>query len=184
MILLDANNMPGTLLQKDVKIKRVTTLNHVAAQGLGDPARIKIMEVLAQKPMAADEIAKALGSSGFKKATTTIRHHLDTLKEAGLIEVAKMVEVRGAVMKYYSPTLKVYTCEPPADLDSKAGKLVDDTSAKLVKILSGIQADKRFAALDKDGKCKEFLALEIVNAALAKATERKDPQPAKKPAAN
>jgi hypothetical protein len=95
-----------------------------------------------------------------------------------------MVEVRGAVMKYYSPTLRVYTCEPPADLDGKAAKLVDDVSSKLAKILSGIQADKRFAALDKDNKCKEFLALEIINAALAKATDRKEPQPAKKPAAN
>ena len=169
-------SMPGTLFQKDIKARRVTTMGHVAAQGLGDPARIRILEVLGQKPMAAEEIAKALGSSGFKKATTTIRHHLDTLKEAGLIEVAKMVEVRGAVMKYYSPTLKVYTCEPPAGLDTMAAKLVDDTSIKLAKILSSIQSDKRFAVLDKDGKCREFLALEIVNAALAKATERKEPQ--------
>ena len=151
-------------------------MSYMAAQGLGDPARIRILEVLAQKPMAADEIAKALGSSGFKKATTTIRHHLDTLKEAGLIEVAKMVEVRGAVMKYYSPTLRVYTCEPPTDLDTKATKLIDDASSKMAKILAGIQADKRFAALDKDGKCREFIALEIVNAALAKVTERKELQ--------
>jgi DNA-binding transcriptional ArsR family regulator len=169
-------NMPGTLFQKDIKARRVTTMGHVAAQGIGDPARIRILEVMGQKPMAAEEIAKALGSLGFKKATTTIRHHLDTLKEAGLIEVARMVEVRGAVMKYYSPTLKVYTCEPPADLDVKAAKLVDDTSARLAKILSGIQADKRFATLDKDGKCREFLALEIMSAALAKAIEKKEPQ--------
>lgn len=151
-------------------------MSHKAAQGLGDPARIRILEVLGQKSMAADEIAKALGKSGFKKATTTIRHHLETLKETGLIEVAKMVQVRGAVMKYYSPTLKVYVCDAPADLDAKAAKLIDDTSGKLAKILSGIQGDKRFAALDKDGKCREFLTLEIMNAALAKATERKDPQ--------
>lgn len=170
--------MAGSIFQKEIKIRRVTTLNHIAAQGLSDPIRLRILEILSGKPMSAEEIAKALGSSGHKKATTTVRHHLDTLKEAGLMEAARMVEVRGAVMKYYSATLKVYTCEAPADMDSKAAKLVDDVSTKLAKILKGVQEDKRFSTLDKDGKCKEFLALEIVNAALARAIERKEPEPA------
>lgn len=149
-------------------------MNHVAAQGLNDPVRLRILEVLGSKPMSAEEISKALGSSGLKKATTTIRHHLDMLKEAGLIEAAKMVEVRGAVMKYYSAKLKVYSCEAPADLDAKAAKLIDDASNKLLKVLKSLHEDKRFAPLEKDGRCKEFLALEIVNAALAKAVERKE----------
>jgi DNA-binding transcriptional ArsR family regulator len=167
--------MSGTIFQKDVKIRRVTTLNHIAAQGLNDPVRLRILEVLGSKPMSAEEIAKALGSSGLKKAITTIRHHLDMLKEAGLIEAAKMVEVRGAVMKYYSAKLKVYSCEAPADLDAKAARLIDDASNKLSKILKGIIEDKRFVAIsDKEGKCREFLALEIMNAALAKALERRE----------
>jgi DNA-binding transcriptional ArsR family regulator len=164
--------MAGEIFRKDIKIRRVTTLGHVAAQGLSDPVRLCILEILGAKPMSAEEIAKALGSAGHKKATTTVRHHLDTLKQAGLIEAAKMVEVRGAVMKYYSATLKVYNCEAPSDLDSKAAKLIDDTSGKIAKILSGIKRDKRFSALDKDSRCSEFLALEIVNAALVKAVEK------------
>jgi len=164
--------MADALFQKDVKVRRVTTLNHVAAQGLSDPARIKILELLSHKPMNAEEIAKALGSAGIKKATTTVRHHLDTLKEAGLIEPARIVEVRGAVMKYYSATLKVFDCQAPADLDIRALRLIDDTSNKLAKVLKSVHDDKRILALDKDGKCRDFLALEIINAALAKAMER------------
>lgn len=145
-------------------------MNHLAAQGLGDPARLRILEVLANKPMTAEEIAKALAGSGLKKATTTVRHHLDTLKRAGLVEMAKMVEVRGAVMKYYSATVKAYSCSAPADLDAKAAKTINDASVKLTKILNGIYKDKRFATLaEKENKCKEFLAAEIMNAALARA---------------
>lgn len=170
-----SGTMKGALYQKDVRVRRVTTLNHVAAQGLNDPARMRILEILAHKPMTAEEVTKALGSAGLKKATTTVRHHLDTLKGAGLIEPAKMVEVRGAVMKYYSATLKVYNCEAPADLDARAAKVIDDASARLLKVVKGVMDDKRFNALvDREGKCKEFLALEIVNAALAKMLERKE----------
>ena len=168
--------MSETLLQREVKVRRITTLSHQAAQGLGDASRLRILEVLAHKAMTAEEISKALAGSGFKKATTTIRHHLDTLKRAGLVETAKMVEVRGAVMKYYSATVKAYGCAAPADLDAKAARTINETSIKMAKVLNGIYADKRFAALaEKDGKCKEFLAAEIVNAALARALETTRP---------
>ncbi|AIC14714.1 putative transcriptional regulator, ArsR family [Nitrososphaera viennensis EN76] len=166
------SHMADALFQKDVRVRRVTTLNHAAAQGLSDPARMRILELVSHKPMNAEEIAKALGNAGVKKATTTVRHHLDALKEAGLIEAARMVEVRGAVMKYYSATLRVFDCQAPADLDSKALRLIDDVSGKLAKVLKSVHEDKRFLALDKDGKCREFLALEIINAALARAMER------------
>jgi DNA-binding transcriptional ArsR family regulator len=162
--------MSETLLQKEVKVRRITTLSHQAAQGLGDPARLRILEVLAHKPMTAEEIAKALAGAGMKKATTTVRHHLDTLKRTGLIETAKMVEVRGAVMKYYSATVKAYSCSAPADLDAKAAKTINDASVRIAKVLNSVYSDKRFTALaEKEGKCKEFLAAEIINAALAKA---------------
>jgi DNA-binding transcriptional ArsR family regulator len=173
--------MAETLFQKEVRIKRVTTLGYAAAQALNDPIRIKILEILSHKQMSADEIAKTLGSSGYKKATTTIRHHLDTLKSAGLIEATRMVEVRGAVMKYYAPTLRAFSYDAP-DLE-KHTKLVEDTCTKLFKVLKGVLEDKKFVAAfaDKDvcAQCKgdhyrEYTALEVLNAALARMMDRKE----------
>jgi DNA-binding transcriptional ArsR family regulator len=173
--------MGETLFQKDVRIKRVTTLGYSAAQALNDPVRIRILEILSHKQMSAEEIAITLGSSGYKKATTTIRHHLDTLKAAGLIQATKMVEVRGAVMKYYSPTIRAFSYDVP-DLEKHA-KLIDDTGTKLLRVLKGVLEDKKFAAVfagkDTCNQCKsdhykEFASLEILNAALAKAMERKE----------
>ena len=176
--------MPETLFQKDVRIKRVTTLGYRAAQALNDPVRIKILEILNHKQMSAEEIVKALASSGFKKATTTIRHHLDTLKSAGLIQATKMVEVRGAVMKYYSPTLRAFSYDAPADFEAKNAKLIEDTGSKLLKVLKSVVEDKKFVAavdgknsgcsLCKNDHFREYLALEILNTALAKAMERKE----------
>jgi DNA-binding transcriptional ArsR family regulator len=173
--------MAETLFQKEVKIKRVTTLGYSAAQALNDPVRIKILEILSHKQMSADEVAKALGSSGYKKATTTVRHHLDTLKNAGLIEATKMVEVRGAVMKYYAPTLRAFSYDAP-DLE-KHTKLVEDAGTKLLKVLKSVLEDKKFVAAfackDACAQCKgdhyrEYAALEILNAALARTMDRKE----------
>jgi DNA-binding transcriptional ArsR family regulator len=173
--------MAETLFQKEVKIKRVTTLGYSAAQALNDPVRIKILEILSHKQMSADEVAKALGSSGYKKATTTVRHHLDTLKNAGLIEATKMVEVRGAVMKYYAPTLRAFSYDAP-DLE-KHTKLVEDAGTKLLKVLKSVLEDKKFVAAfackDACAQCKgdhyrEYAALEILNVALARTMDRKE----------
>ena len=173
--------MAETLFQKDVRIRRVTTLGYPAARALNEPVRIKILEILSHKAMSADEIAKGLSSFGYKKATTTIRHHLDTLKGAGLIEATRMVEVRGAVMKYYATTLRAFSFDAP-DLE-KHSKLVDDAGTKLVKVLKVVLEDKKFVAAfagkDACSQCKgdhykEYAALEILNAALAKAMERKE----------
>jgi DNA-binding transcriptional ArsR family regulator len=173
--------MAGILFQKEVKMKRVTTLGYRSAQGLNDPIRIRILEILSHKQMTAEEIAKIVGRSGYKKATTTIRHHLETLKSAGLIEVTKMVEVRGAVMKYYMSTLRAFSYDIP-DLE-KHPKLIDDTSSKLLKVLKSVFQDKKFVAAfgEKDGcnlcegdHYKEYVALEILNAALARTLEKKE----------
>src|SRR5690606_20248905 len=100
--------MAEILFQKDVKIKRVTTIGHSATQALNDPVRIKILEILGYKPMTDEEDAKALGSAGHKKVTKTVRQHLDIIRSFGLVEATKMVEMWGAVMRYYEPTLRSF----------------------------------------------------------------------------
>jgi DNA-binding transcriptional ArsR family regulator len=177
--------MPETLLQREVKTKRIATIGYRAAQALNDPVRVKILEIISHKPMSAEEIARSLASNGYKKATTTVRHHLQTLKDAALVETTRMVEVRGAVMKYYAPTLKAFSYEIPFDLEERHAKLIDETSSRLFKIIRNIHDDKRFlGSLEKENGsscnlCKvnhfrEYLAFEIVNSALARLLDRKE----------
>ncbi|HEY7733541.1 MAG TPA: winged helix-turn-helix domain-containing protein [Nitrososphaera sp.] len=177
--------MAATLLQKDVRTKRITTLGHVAARALNDAVRLRILEILSHRSMSAEELTKALGTGGLKKATTTIRHHLDTLKKAGLIEATKMVEVRGAVMKYYAPTLRAFSYSSPADLDLKHSKLIEDTSSKLLKVMKAVYEDKKLAAsfdskngapcnLCKTNHFREFIVMEILNSATVRAMEKQE----------
>ncbi|HJS81716.1 MAG TPA: helix-turn-helix domain-containing protein, partial [Nitrososphaera sp.] len=105
--------MVEALLQKVVRARRIVSLDLKSAQALSDPVRGKILEAIFHKPMTAEELAGALENSGSKKAVTTIRHHLDALKTAGLIEASKMVEVRGALMKYYAPTIRAFAFQTP-----------------------------------------------------------------------
>jgi DNA-binding transcriptional ArsR family regulator len=173
--------MVGMLFENDVRLKGVTTVGYQSAHALNDPVRIKILEILSHKQMTTEEIYKILRRAGHKKATTTIRHHLDTLKSAGLIEVAKMVEVRGAVRKYYMPTLRAFSFTVP-NLE-KQSKLIGETSSRLVKVLKSIFEDEKFVTeingkdtcdLCKGDHYKEYVAFEILNTALAKILQSEE----------
>ena len=173
--------MVVTLFENEVRVKGVTTLGYRSAHALNDPVRIKILEILSHKQMTAEEISKILRRTGHKKATTTIRHHLDTLKGAGLIQVTKMVQVRGAVRKYYMPTLRAFSYNVP-NLE-KQSKLIEDTSSRLLKVLKSIFEDEKFVTeingmdtcnLCKGDHYKEYVALEVLNNALAKILQSKE----------
>lgn len=176
--------MAGTLFENQVKIRGVTTLRHQSAQALNDPIRIKILDILSHRQMTTEEISRMLRRSGLKKATTTIRHHLDSLKNAGLIEVSKIEEVRGAIKKYYMPTLRAYSCENVTKLEIHS-KLIEVTSLRMLKILKNVIEDEKFV-VEETGKdtcniCKgdhykEYAALEILNKALARMLYLKEYQ--------
>ena len=173
--------MDGAFFEKEVKLKGVTTIGYQSAHALNDPVRIKILEILSHKQMTTEEIAKILRRSGHKKATTTIRHHLDILKSAGLIEVSKMVEARGAARKYYMSTLRAFTYNVP-NLE-KHSKLIENISSRLLKVLRNVHEDGKFitevsgkdsCSLCKGDHYKEYVAIEIVNNALARTLESKE----------
>jgi DNA-binding transcriptional ArsR family regulator len=176
-----SGQMVGTIFDSEVLIKRVTTLGYESAQALNDPLRVKIVEILSHKQMTAEEISKALRRSGHKKATTTVRHHLDILKNRGLIEVTKIVEVRGAVKKYYMPTVRAFSYSQPSL--EKHTKLIEETSVRLIKVLKNILEDAHFLAavsgkeacnLCKGDHYKEYAALELLNVALAGCVQSKE----------
>jgi DNA-binding transcriptional ArsR family regulator len=181
MCPFNVDTMVGTLFENQVRLKGVTTLGYQSAHALNDPIRIKILEILSHKQMTTEEIYKILRRAGHKKATTTIRHHLDTLKSAGLIEVTKMVEVRGAVRKYYMPTLRAFSYTVP-NLEKQC-KLIGETSSKLAKVLKSICEDEKFVTeINGKGTCnlckgdhyKEYVAFEILNIALAKTIQSEE----------
>ncbi|HEU5220549.1 MAG TPA: winged helix-turn-helix domain-containing protein, partial [Candidatus Nitrosotalea sp.] len=118
----------STLLQKELKISKILSTNADQAKALDDTARIKILQILYHKQLATEQIVDELNKMGYKKATTTIRHHIDVLKNAGLIEIVKMEEVRGAVMKYYGTSVRVMGTKLPANFESEFSKTIAETS--------------------------------------------------------
>ena len=160
----------STLLEKQIKVNRIVATSIVHARAIEDPSRAKIMEILYRQSLSADQICSALKKTGYKKALTTVRHHLDILKVSGLIEIAKIEESRGAITKYYSTSTKLLDFETPKDFDSKYSKIIDNTSSKIEKILKGISPKTKSKGKRSEGY-SQYLVLEIMNRAITNVLE-------------
>lgn len=172
----------STLFKKDTKISHVITTSVERSRALEDEGRATILTILSHKVLSTENIVKELKKAGYEKATTTVRHHLDILKDCGLIEIVRVQEVRGAVLKYYAATAKYLGFENSFD-PKRYDRVVNETTIKLLKIATSIVDRYGTTIRGTTGlTCpycnvqhgKEYIVIEIINRALAEMVQKKE----------
>jgi len=164
----------STLLEKPIKVNRIVTTSIEHARAIDDPARAKIMEFLYHHSLSAAQISNELKKTGYKKALTTVRHHLEILKNSGLVEIVRIEESRGAITKFYSTSTKLLGFQEPADFDSKYSKIIDKTSVKIEKILKGLVPKNTKSKKSNKNETlgySQYLVMEIMNRAMTNILE-------------
>ena len=161
----------AVLLKKNININRIITIGVEHAKAVDDPLRVKILQILYNKQLDAYRITQHLKKFGHKKALTTIRHHLDILKTAGLIEIVKIEESRGAIIKYYGTSVKFLEFDLPGDFNSRYTSIIKSTSLKLEKLCSTIS--KKIPKKQNDPDFHDYLVMEIITRATTTVLEKK-----------
>jgi len=171
----------STLLEKPVRVNRIVTSSGLQAKAIEDSTRSRILKILYNKQLNAEQILNELKKTGYKKALTTIRHHLDVLKISGLIQVVKIQESRGGITKFYGTSIKLLEFTIPDDFDSKYSNLIKTTSGKIEKIVNTISQktnSKNKKSIDNENY-NQYILLEIVNRALTEVLENTKSQTSK-----
>ena len=161
----------AVLMKKNISINRIITIGIEHAKAVDDPLRVKILQILYNKQLDAYRITQHLKKFGHKKALTTIRHHLDILKTAGLIEIVKIEESRGAIIKYYGTSAKFLEFDLPGDFNSRYASIIKSTSLKLEKLCSTIS--KKIPKKQNDPDFHDYLVMEIITRATTAVLEKK-----------
>ena len=161
------------LMEKEIDTDRIITVNYDLFRALDDPIRGKIVELLNKKQLNAEQITRKLKKFGYKKAVTTIRHHVEILKDSGLIEIIKIEESRGAITKYYGSSTKLLDFLLPSDFDENYSKIISKTSLKLEKIIGPIL--KNFSKTRKIQQINynKYIVMEIMNRSITNLLEKK-----------
>ena len=162
----------SVLLEKKISVNNILTVNTVCAKAIEDEIRAKILQLLYKKRLNAVQITKRLKKLGYKKALTTIRHHIEILKNAGLIEVIKIDESRGGVTKYYGTSTKLLAFTTPIDFEKKYSPAIQLTTSKLEKVLNLVlKKTARSRKLNK-AEYNDYIVMEIFNRAMTNLLEK------------
>ena len=160
------------LLEKKISVNNILTVNTICAKAIEDEIRAKILQLLYKKRLNAVQITKRLKKLGYKKALTTIRHHIEILKDAGLIEVVKIEESRGGITKYYGTSTKLIAFTTPLDFEKKYSSTIQLTSSKLEKVLNLVLKKTSKYRKSNQAEYNDYLVMEIFNRAMTNLLEK------------
>jgi DNA-binding transcriptional ArsR family regulator len=144
------------LLRREVPMRSLLAVTGDQARALAAPVRLAMLELLGNRPMSIDELAAELPRHGFPQAPTTLRHHLEQLRKAGLVEQAVLEQTRGAVLQFYAATgrpLHASTRElGEEDLEALARRLRGPV-ARALRELRGSEARRLGRLADQMAHC-------------------------------
>ena len=160
-------------MEKVISVDRIIAINYEQFRALEDTIRGKIVQMLYKKKLNVEQINRRLKKLGYKKAVTTIRHHVEILKNSGQIEIVKIEESRGAITKYYGSSTKLLDFTLPPDFDKNYSKIITKTSLKLGKVVNSIL--KNFSKTRKVHQINynNYITTEIINRAMINLLEKK-----------
>jgi DNA-binding transcriptional ArsR family regulator len=172
-----------TLLESDVPIREVVTTDPEQAKVLDSDVRAKILDMLAEEAMPVEAIHEELTRRGEEKAVTTVRHHVNVLNDAGMVEIARLEEAGGGTRKHYRSNTRVFSYDLPADADEQLAETqatATEEMASLVETLSAEHGEAIEAVAREMQPCEycetqhyeEFVLRELVNRALIELSER------------
>ncbi|MFB6114763.1 MAG: ArsR/SmtB family transcription factor [Candidatus Nanohalobium sp.] len=171
-----------SLLETEVSIENVITTDPEKAKALENDVRTKILDMLADEEMNIEQIKEELERRGDEKAETTVRHHVNTLKDSGMVELSRLEESGGATTKYYRSNTRVFSYDLPktAEEDLKgAFSTTREELEGLVEKLVEENGEEIRAVAEEMKPCQycetqhyeQYIIRELLNRALTDLTE-------------
>jgi DNA-binding transcriptional ArsR family regulator len=173
------------LLESDVPIREVVTTDPEKAKALENDVRAKILDMLADEEMIIEEIHEELQRRGEQKAETTVRHHVNVLKDADMVEIARLEDAGGGTRKYYKSNTRVFSYDLPAGSEQTLSAAQEHTTEELRTLLESLyetRGDDIESVAEEMKPCEycatqhyeEFVVRELLDKALLELGETGD----------
>ncbi|GCC11052.1 transcriptional repressor SdpR [archaeon] len=175
----------GEIFRQDIKRRELLVTDAKRSKAISDPIRTAIIQILSEKEGSIADINEELKKQDINIAPTTVRHHVDILKKAGIIQLTRLVDSRGGVLKYYASKVKVIQHKAPENFDEVLGRAQAEASKDMLgiirKMLKGhkseiMQVVKSLKACPycSDEHFKEYVLVELLNRAIAEVIQKKE----------
>jgi len=170
------------LLDSEVPIRDVITTDPEKAKALENDLRAKILDILADEAHTVGEIHEELARRGEEKAETTVRHHVNVLQDAGMVEIARLEEAGGGTRKYYESNTRIFSYDLPEGSEESLAAVQETATAEVARLVESLVAEhgEEIEAVAREMKpcqyCEtqryeEFVVRELLDYALIELDE-------------
>jgi len=121
--------------ESDVELADIVVRDTDVSSAVDEPVRATILDMLAEQAMTVDEVHAVLDDRGFERTVNTVRHHVNELRDAGLVEVERLEERRGGTLKFYRANTIVLSYSVPEDSRAEIAEMADWMGARLAPLI-------------------------------------------------
>ncbi|WP_411967834.1 winged helix-turn-helix domain-containing protein [Haloferax sp. YSSS75] len=125
----------------DVQLTDIAVRDTNVSTALEEPFRAMILDMLADSAMTVGEIHEELERRGFERTENTIRHHVNELRDVGLVDIARLEERRGATAKYYRANTIVLSYAVPEAHDAAIDAMAANVEPQVADVVSHLQSE-------------------------------------------
>ncbi|MDS0477508.1 helix-turn-helix domain-containing protein [Natrinema sp. 1APR25-10V2] len=164
----------------EIQLQDIAIQDADVSTAVDEPVRAMILDMLADEPMTAADVDEELTSRGFDRTENTIRHHINTLRDAGLVDVVRYEEGRGGTTKYYGATTMLLSYALPESAGDAVDELVEAARPEVEALLEllteehGDAIDEIVAEMEPCAHCRTqkyetYVLLTVLRRAFARA---------------
>ncbi|MFB6082208.1 MAG: winged helix-turn-helix domain-containing protein [Halanaeroarchaeum sp.] len=130
-----------TAFESSVSLTDIAVRDTNVSSAVDEPVRAMILDMLADEAMTVAAITEDLADRGIELRENTVRHHVNELRDAGLVDVERMEERRGGTLKYYRATTIVLSYSLPEDASAEMDEMAEWMADRLAPVIDDFETE-------------------------------------------
>jgi DNA-binding transcriptional ArsR family regulator len=150
------------------------------SDAIDEPMRAMILDILADDALTASDVHEQLADRGIDRTENTVRHHINELRDAGLVDVVRFEEGRGGTTKYYGANTIVLSYSLPASSETAIEEMtgavrpqieaaLDTLTAEYGDVIDEIAAEMQPCEHCRTQKYEAYVLLTVLRRAFVRA---------------
>jgi DNA-binding transcriptional ArsR family regulator len=127
--------------EPDHELDDIAVRDPRVSDAIDEPMRAMILDSLADEALTAADVHERLAERGIDRTENTVRHHINELRDAGLVDVVRFEEGRGGTTKYYGANTIVLSYSLPDSADAAVAEMVEAVQPQIADALATLTED-------------------------------------------
>jgi DNA-binding transcriptional ArsR family regulator len=120
----------------DHELEDIAVRDTRVSDAIDEPMRAMILDILADETLTASDVHERLTDREIERTENTVRHHINELRDAGLVDVVRFEEGRGGTTKYYGANTIVLSYSLPDSADAAVEEMIDAVQPQITDALA------------------------------------------------